>query len=174
MKSAIRKKALSLRASLDKDYMIVAADAITEVFLANYIDFDRYLLYSSIKNEVNVANLYKRLLALGKYIYYPCVQGDKMLLGCGELKSGYQGIMEPTEFYNGSIDVAIIPGVAFDVNGYRLGYGKGFYDRFLADNPQVLKVGVSYDILIEDDVFPESHDVRMDVVLTEKRIINLF
>ncbi|ODG91347.1 MULTISPECIES: 5-formyltetrahydrofolate cyclo-ligase [Bacillaceae] len=92
-----------------------------------------------------------------------------------DLKKGYFGIQEPIEekceeIRKERIDLIIVPGVAYTKNGERLGYGGGYYDRYLEDyNKQLL--ALAYDIQIIDDLPTEKHDIKMPLVLTESRII---
>ncbi len=67
--------------------------------------------------------------------------------------------------FSGTIDVIIVPGLAFDHEGGRLGYGGGYYDHFLSANPDALKVGVAYDFQLIDYVPTQCHDVRIDKVI---------
>jgi 5-formyltetrahydrofolate cyclo-ligase len=71
----------------------------------------------------------------------------------------------------GEVDVLLLPGLAFDESGNRLGQGGGWYDRVLSSAPAALKIGVCFDCQIADVVPHESHDVRVDFVVTEKRVI---
>ena len=70
-----------------------------------------------------------------------------------------------------TIQLVIVPGVAFDRNGNRLGRGKGFYDRLLAGS-SALKVGICYPFQLIDDIPSESHDVRMDVIITDTEVLD--
>ncbi|MBR1547240.1 MAG: hypothetical protein IJ637_00735, partial [Prevotella sp.] len=100
-----------------------------------------------------------------------------------DLQQGAYGIMEPTGplFTDyAAVDIAIIPGMAFDIQGHRLGRGKGYYDRFLAsvsqqlsieskqlagDNSQIIKIGICHEWQVADSVPALEHDVRMDALL---------
>ncbi|MDQ0636675.1 5-formyltetrahydrofolate cyclo-ligase [Pedobacter sp. W3I1] len=93
-------------------------------------------------------------------------------LGVGDLKKNLYNILEPQKgnLHEGEVDLVVIPLLAFDKQGYRVGYGKGFYDRFLQDiNAQ--KIGLSLYPAIEkiDDV--NEHDIRLDFCITPKEII---
>ena len=92
----------------------------------------------------------------------------RIYTGENDLATGCYGIKEPTgkvftDF--AKIDVAIIPGVAFDRQGHRLGRGKGYYDRLLSVMPQVYKIGLCFDFQVVDNVPVDSHDIRMDEVI---------
>ena len=90
----------------------------------------------------------------------------------GEMQAGVFGILEPLAdapvIAPGAIDVFVCPGLAFDRHGGRLGRGRGYYDRLLANaRPDALKIGVCFSCQLVDSVFAERHDIRMDVVISE-------
>ena len=86
------------------------------------------------------------------------------------LKPGHFGVLEPTSSNNCIIDfenaICIVPGICFDRHGYRIGYGKGFYDRFLHQH-QIPTIGLCYQECITNDRFQASHDVPVDLVITD-------
>jgi 5-formyltetrahydrofolate cyclo-ligase len=88
------------------------------------------------------------------------------------LKKGYAGIKEPEGkgVPPEKIDIVVVPAVAFYKYGHRLGYGKGFYDRFLKKT-KALKVGVAYDFQILEKLPAESHDIPVDLIITPTQII---
>jgi len=92
----------------------------------------------------------------------------------GVLKRSSKGILEPSAFkrrvLRKEIDAVVVPAVGFDYRGYRLGYGGGYYDRFLKDL-RVFKVGVAFDCCIEKSFLKKPHDVPVDVIISEKRTI---
>lgn len=88
--------------------------------------------------------------------------------GIPEPKDGLQAV-EPTR-----IDVVIVPALAYDRRGYRLGYGGGYYDRFLPTlSAQAVKVGVQYDLLVWDALPVGPHDVSVDWVITERSVVEV-
>ncbi len=86
-----------------------------------------------------------------------------------DLKEGMYGIKEPVNpiEYKGEIDFCVVPGIAFSKEGYRLGYGKGYYDRFL-EKRKTFKAGLTFDELLVESLPYESHDKKMDVIITKK------
>ena len=85
-----------------------------------------------------------------------------------DLQLGAYGLLEPTgELFTvyDTIDVAIVPGMAFDAEGYRLGRGKGYYDRFLARVPYLYKIGLCFSWQMVDKVPHDKHDIVMDEVI---------
>jgi 5-formyltetrahydrofolate cyclo-ligase len=136
------------------------------------------LLYSALPDEVQTQPLLDELLSQGKTILLPRVVSDtnmelRRYTGPQDLQPGAYHIMEPTgQLFTDykQIDIAIIPGMAFDREGHRLGRGKGYYDRFLRKLGKVTKVGVCYDFQIQDNLPWSWHDVRMDKVITPSAI----
>jgi len=149
-------------------------------------------LYSSIQNEVLTDDIFTSARQSGKTVCYPRVFGDAVemeFLPVGSLdelspgafdirepvpvkeeksgKSGHEasGVIDP-----GELDLIVIPGVAFDITGGRLGFGKGFYDRALSGT-RCPFVAMAYEFQIMDFIPTESFDVRMDSIITEKRSI---
>ena len=127
---------------------------------------DTLLLYYPLKDEIDIKPLY----SLDKKIFLPVIENNEMLFRRydGDLKKGKFGIMEPTgEYYTiGSNDLMIVPAVAYDRDGYRLGRGKGFYDRFLADK-KIKTIGVVSKLRIVSDVFRETNDIKVDFIITD-------
>ncbi len=111
-----------------------------------------------------------------KVVLLPCVQGDDLVLrqysGPDCMVAGEQfGIGEPQgpEWTDlDKVDLIIVPGVAFDSHGNRMGRGRGFYDRLLKSTPNAVKVGVAFDFQLLDRIPVEPHDVPMDCVLSEQ------
>lgn len=129
--------------------------------------------FSSIKNEVNLSPLLQKLQKQGRTILLPRVEGDNLQaveLRVGEdLGHGSFGILEPRgePVSVDKIDVVIVPGLVFDANGYRLGYGKGYYDRFLPRlNKQCFKCGICYEFQVVDNVYPHPGDVPVHWIVT--------
>ena len=130
------------------------------------------LLYHSLPDEVRTHDFIRKWSA-HKQVLLPVVIGDDLELrrytGPADLKKGAYGIEEPagepfTDYE--SIDLAVIPGVAFDVHGNRLGRGKGYYDRLLPRLPHTYKIGICFPFQLLEEIPTEAQDVRMDEVLS--------
>lgn len=139
------------------------------------------LAFASFGSEIPTDPILERLFAAGARVYLPYVAGSgdlemAQITTMDDLVPGYRGIREPGERIpaaSGAIDVAVVPGVAFDAAGRRLGYGGGFFDRFLATLPRrVPRVGVCFDLQVVDVVPAAEHDERADYVVTEERVID--
>jgi len=133
------------------------------------------LLYSALKDEVPTRQLLDRLVSEGRTILLPkVISATAMELRLyskpAELQQGAFGIMEPTgeQFTDyAQIDVAVIPGMAFDREGHRLGRGRGYYDRFLSRVPfNIYKIGLCFPWQMVDSVPCESTDIIMDCVVS--------
>lgn len=132
------------------------------------------LLYYPLPDEVDVRPLLQMGLQAGHRVLLPVVVGDDLELrlyeGEDSLRAGAYNIMEPVgpffpqEMYD-RIQLAIVPGMAFDATGHRLGRGKGYYDRLLPRLTQAYKVGVCYPFQFVADIPSEEHDVAMNEVV---------
>ena len=118
-------------------------------------------------------------MASGKRVIYPVTDRESGRITPTEascntrFEVGGFGIHEPRgEAYEGPLDLIILPGVAFDRDGGRLGFGKGCYDRFLA-GIKSCKIGLCYGAQLIDCVECEEHDVRMDMIVTEDEIVRI-
>ncbi len=130
--------------------------------------------------EVDIRPVIDDALAHGRRVYLPRVvreprglhfcryNGDPETLAAGPFGLSEPG-GEPSDI--GEIDLVIVPGLAFDLHGHRLGYGTGFYDRFLKQT-KAARVGVAFDVLTIDILPVAEHDVTMDTLVTESRIIS--
>ncbi len=136
-------------------------------------------LYAAIHNEVETEAVFLAALSRGKEVLFPAVSGDHLVFhrvtGPAELHPATFGIPEPLaacpQRDPREADLLVIPAVAFDLAGQRLGYGKGYYDRtlHLLEGSGRL-VGVAFDFQLVDAIAGEPHDVRVDVIITDKRV----
>ena len=147
------------------------------VFGENYHPGTRltFFIYLSFFREAPTDGLIERLLADGHRVCCPRIENGNMLaVEYGEdfALSDY-GIREPVgEVYQGEIDVAVIPFLAVDKQGNRLGYGGGYYDRFL-ETSTAKRVAFGYAFQVVREVPTESWDQKMDVIVTDEEIIRI-
>lgn len=171
-KTLLREKMKRLRNSY-ADF-VGGEDALLKNFISNGLDkYRSYFIYRSFSSEAGTGKLTEYLIREGKELFFPIVREKEMFaVGyTGKFKEGCFGIEEPEgEIYSGNIDVAIIPLLAVDGRGYRIGYGGGYYDRFLKGR-NCLKIAYCFDFQVLDEVPREGFDVRADAVLTDKRFI---
>lgn len=130
------------------------------------------MLYHSLKDEVDT-HAFIRKWSREKRILLPVVTGDDLELrlytGPEDLTVGAYGIEEPTGALftdYSTIDLIVVPGVAFDRDGNRLGRGKGYYDRLLPRIPSAYKIGICFPFQVVDEVPAEPFDIRMDEIIT--------
>lgn len=150
--------------------------------LATYRYSDTVLLYSPIKGELDVNKVARAALSDGKRIAYPVTDPSSRTMrfyyvnSTDELSTGTYGIPEPpagSELFVENVSVhtmCIVPALAFDYEGYRLGYGKGFYDRFLATFSGV-KVGLIPAQFLFVRLPRGRYDVAVDVIITEDGVL---
>ncbi len=131
------------------------------------------LMYSSLPDEVNTNDAIKKLKERGKTVLLPrVIDNENMEVTVYEnpdcLTIGHYGIKEPIgatfTMYN-KIDVAIIPGMAFDKHCNRMGRGKGYYDRLLVKMPNTYKIGICFDFQKLDEIHAQEHDIRMNEII---------
>lgn len=135
---------------------------------------DSFFVYNALAGEAATGNILARLLAENKKVYLPRTECKEMFAVRWEgqaLQKGAFGIYEPGgEPFFGEIDVCVLPLLAADGQFYRLGYGGGYYDRFLSGK-NIFKVGLCYDFQLTGRVPHEPHDIRLDALVTDKRIL---
>lgn len=190
-KKEIRREALKRRDSLTKEQRRKAGGKIFEKLttMSCYQEADVLLAYVSFRSEVDTYSLIRRALAEGKAVFAPKVLGRDMeffrILSVDDLQKGYQGIWEPTGHlsYNdyisqfGSLQTLVcLPGAAFDRNRHRIGYGGGFYDRYLSkmkDSPTgtAATAALAFDCQIFEEIPRETYDVCPAYIVTEREII---
>ena len=182
-RETLRRQARATRDGLDAETRRVLSSRIAERFLdmPEFVRAKRFLLYAAFRSEVETAGLLAALLERGKVVCLPLVVPKTKEMrairvdGGVELAPGFQGIPEPTggwDFPPEELDVVAIPGLLFDQNGNRLGYGGGYYDRFLANKAaQALRVGLGFGCQVAAEPIPAAlHDMRLDMLVTEERV----
>ena len=146
--------------------------------------FDAVMLYLSMRSEVETDTLLKRLHHAGKHICAPVVDTDQNRLIPRRIQEAETalvrhryGMLEPNTacpiFPISQLQLIVVPGIAFDCKGYRLGYGKGFYDRFLASCPHAIPIGLAYQIQVVENTFPQVWDVPVKHIFTETGRIDI-
>ena len=182
-KKALRKEFLKKRNAMsDKERADADASAF-EIFLdlSCYKTADTILLYYPIKNEPNVLKIAERALKDKKRIAFPrCHKETRKMTfhtvtSLSELEEGAYGIPEPKESAK-EVDRAcaalcVIPALAIDKDGFRLGYGGGYYDRFL-DSFDGITASIVYSDLLVDELPADDHDWPVDIIITEKEVFS--
>ena len=172
LKEEIRKRILSLRNGLDNDWIRDVSIQIEER-LFEYKDFlesKNILFYDAFKKEVQTRGMIKRAIDMKKRVFLPVTDFKNKNI----LVSEFTNKGESGEVVSGNeIEIVMVPGVAFDESGSRIGFGKGFYDRFLYRlSGDVKTIGIAFDFQVVGKIPADSHDFIIDKVITEKRVID--
>ena len=134
------------------------------------------MMYISSFKEPETLPIIEHILEQGKKVIVPISSTSTNTIvptyieSISELQKGAYGILEPSiirPVNTDDIDVIVIPGIAFDMHRNRLGFGKGYYDKFLK-NTDAKKIALCYDFQIVDDLPVDDHDIPMDLILTEE------
>jgi len=178
MKARLRRHMLSLRDKIDACKHEELSKIISQKLSSfNCIrDAKCIMAYFSFRGEVDLTYFFDYCRQHGKCICLPRVGGKGVMTAVEytkecTLKPNRYGIPEPSGtrvIDKDIIDVKIVPSVAFDKHLHRLGYGGGYYDRFLEDSGAV-KIGVCFDFQVTDKLPRQKHDKEMDIVVTEQR-----
>lgn len=142
----------------------------------SFLQADAIYFYYPLGTEVNLLFLAEIALAMGKQIAFPKVNGTKMdfyqVNSLTEFTEGSFHVMEPTGQRKicKETPLVLVPGLAFDTQGRRMGYGKGYYDKYFARYLGCMKIGVCYEMQIIDEVPTGQYDIPMNMVATEQGI----
>ena len=140
--------------------------------MPEFVAANTVMLFANLPDEIATFSLIDKSIAMGKKVFLPVINGDDMT-ACefkGEYKIGKYDIKEPLTPHSSlltphSIDFILVPGVAFSPNGYRLGRGKGYYDKFLSKQTDLFTVGVCFREQFFLDIPTEPHDIPMRKVI---------
>lgn len=179
-KDDIRRAIKARKTLLNEEEKLSAAERVFNLLeqTADFMLADRILMYHSLPDELST-HAFIRKWAWRKHFYLPRVNGVNLeILPYNEsrLALGSFHIEEPTGNDTSAIDdmeMIVVPAVAYDRTGNRVGRGKGYYDRLLA-GCRARKVGVGYDFQLVDEIDADPHDVRVDVIITESRLVKVF
>ena len=175
-KRRIRREILNKRASLPIERRKMADMVIADRIIGHQWFYRSEVLLGFINydSEISTVEILSEALRKGKKLFLPKIEGDSMFFyridSLDDLKEGYKGILEPLgdtekfnyETYKNTRLLILMPGVAFDIYGNRMGYGKGFYDRFLSDK-DVLKtysIGIGYKCQQVDQLPVDKYDIK--------------
>ena len=171
-KKDLRAHIKTLKKQHSKEQLLEQSEQILAK-LEQHPDFmkaDTVMLYSALPDEVQTQAFLEKW-HLKKHIILPTVVGDDIIpVAYGKdtaFAVGDFNILEPqNEPYTGGFDLIIVPGVAFDRKGNRLGRGRGYYDRFLCQHLDVKRIGICFDFQLVDEVPAEDFDIRMNEVIS--------
>ena len=185
MKELARMRHAQKRNSLSKQQVAEKSGKVAEAFLQlpEVQKAKTMLLYVGVGNEVQTAALIERLLAQGKHVAVPLTdfKSKRIILseirGLHDLEEKGSGLLEPKKkpvkpLLAGELDLIVVPGIAFDMQGSRLGTGYGFYDKLLRrTSSKIPLVGFCFAENLEERLPAESHDVKMNIIITDKEVI---
>ena len=180
-KREIRNNFLRMRQALSKESIENKSFRIIRK-LRKYIDSDvkAILFYVPINNEVDLLPLARDMYNKGKTILFPKLINYEKLVPYlirdlySDLKKGAYNIPEPdTEEFSGEVDIAFVPGLAFGKNGFRIGYGKGYYDKYLSKAKVKITIGVCFDFQLLPDVPFSNNDFQLDYIISENETLKI-
>ena len=177
-KKEIRKKIFKARKEHTDAWILENSLRITEALtqLPEYRNAERIMAYADYNHEVITRYIIEQAWKDGKEVAVPKVFGKDMvfyrLTDFSQLESGYFGIPEPKEdgeTVSWEEAMMVMPGVAFDVNCNRVGYGGGFYDKYLEKHPNLHAIAIAFELQMYRELPFEEHDIKPEKVVTEKQ-----
>jgi len=177
-KNKIRQQVRELKSQITVIQKQNYADTVFQKIesFPEFLSANTILIYWSTPGELPTKKMIEKWCS-AKEILLPSVQGDDIIVkrysSKNKMKQGNAGIWEPesADIFEGSVDLVIVPGVAFDLKKNRLGRGKGYYDRFLL-NSKALKWGVGFDFQLLNSIPVSTNDVAMDKIITPTHTID--
>ena len=180
MKQSLRKQYLSLRRSMRQDEVMEKSELILhnlKKFRA-FQEADSLLLYVSFDNEVATPGIIEYLSMEGRSIFLPSIVNKRIkplpFTGFDDLREGPYGILQPSDppdhIVPQQIDLTLVPGIVFDRSGYRIGYGKGYYDCLLSEL-HTEAAGLAYEFQVIGRIPHDDHDVPLEYIVTESGVI---
>ena len=179
-KSRLRKQIKIERSKISPELFGIRCQNIRRILISFITDRNINVVHCFISMtkqfEVDTYSIIDELLKKGKKIFVPVMNENELehseLMSINELRKNQWGVHEPlTKIFGNldSIDIILVPLLAIDNNGNRLGYGKGYYDRFLMKT-KALKIGLVFDDFVLNEIPIENHDIKLDGFITEKGI----
>ena len=179
-KAETRAKLKQIRTSISAEMRAAYSESITNTLfsLAEMQTARTIFLFISYGNEVDTHELLKYFLNEGKILAVPKILPTKTMIAVpfgrwSDLVPGELGILTPSGNipYAGDFDVVITPGLGFTSEGHRIGYGRGYYDKWFASHQVNNKIAITFEEQIMDKLPVDDSDIMMDIIVTEKRII---
>jgi len=176
-KERLRRNILAIRDSLSAGEIAEAGRAIEELLFAeeHFKNAKTVAFYLAKGNEVQTNGMIERAMREGKAILVPVTNEHISMCRLASLDDvvpGKFGVPEPKtrEQAKHPPEVVIVPGVLFGLCMHRIGYGKGYYDAYLKKS-EAFKIGISYDFQVMEELPRHEHDVPVDLIITDKRLI---
>ena len=186
-KNSIRKDMLAMRGAISVKERMLYSRKIKEKLLSLDIVHraKNILCYAGYGSEVSTDELIEELFCLGKNVFLPRVNGEEMdfyrIESLDDLEEGYKGILEPKksctdvfgkeDYEDDNNSVMLMPGAVFAPDGSRIGYGKGYYDRYLDKYDIMNRIALCFSIQIREYVPSDAHDKKASIIVSEKEIM---
>jgi 5-formyltetrahydrofolate cyclo-ligase len=183
-KKDLRKNARALRDAMTPDDRTKKSELILKTLVSTdeYRNAENVLVYVSTGSEVETFEFITLSLADGKNTFVPKVYGSEMkfiqIKSIDELAAGYYGILEPKqdepvwdEIKCSGSNICIMPGLAFDKHFNRIGYGGGFYDKFLQKHLNIYRIAICFECQMVDAIEAEDTDVKPDMIITDREVM---
>lgn len=175
-KKDIRKRVLEKRNYIsDKEWedksRLICEKVVTHPF---FLQADSIYCYVDYRREVGARSIIEHAWKQGKKVAVPKVNGDEMefyyIQSFEDLKEGYKGILEPEEMHPATEEHALVimPGAAFDRCGNRIGYGKGYYDKYLQSHSNLKTIALAFELQMVDAIPADTHDICPNIIITEE------
>jgi len=187
MKEGLRKEGKKIRENLPKSELLEKSDRIKKRLykMKEFRKAPTILFYVSYDNEVYTHDMIKESLSTEKNVIVPITDKENHCLILSKIKAwedlerGAYSILEPNKncvnkVSLDKIDLILVPGVVFDKSGNRIGHGVGYYDSLLKDSKNACHIGLAFEVQIVDSIPAEEHDMKVDKIVTENRVINCF
>ena len=183
-KNELRQKYRALRDSFGEEFINKASNSTSNNLqkIEEFVKADIVLLYYPTKNEISPLPLFEICLKMGKTVAFPVCQKESTTLMFKKVTSldmfspSSFGIFEPNEECEIIIPtektICITPALLFSKDGHRLGYGKGYYDRFLKDFNGI-SIGFSYSDCVLDFIPHDTYDIPLDMIITESEVLKI-
>ncbi len=180
-KEELRQKYIDIRSRFKEDQVLNTSGMIKDrLFSLDIVKTSKdFLLYHSIRKEIVTYDIIDFLLKMDKNVYLPYISEDKTEIKIGQIYSeddlqlGAFGIKEPktkNDIPVTMMDVIVVPGLIYSLDGFRLGYGGGYYDRLLEKaNDTTVTIGLAYDSLLRDRLPIDNFDIPVKIIITEKQ-----
>ena len=180
-KVKIRHKLLKIRKNLDEKDRALKNEKIAERLesMSYFKKANHVLLYYSHNGEVDTLKLIEKYID-SKQLYLPVIQGKSRFQAVPikrplDLRPGFEGVPEPIDtppssVYDDQIELIVMPGVAFDKKGNRLGMGKGYYDRYLNKKNKPIRLALAYEEQVLDHLPKDQYDECIDLIVTDQKI----
>ena len=177
-KRDIRKHVLLNRKEMSKREWEENSQLIYERVVSHhfFLNADEIYCYVDFKNEVGTKKILESAWSCQKKVAVPKIFGDDMrfyyIEKLDELEEGYFGILEPidTREAKGSNVLVIMPGAAFDKEKHRIGYGKGFYDKYLEKHPNYQTMALAFEMQMVENIPADEYDICPKIIITEEHI----